>query len=54
MKINSVCRQFVLDGEVFSIGDCVLVSRQEKLTGSVEKEDCYIAQLIDLFEKGMK
>lgn len=45
-------RKFSLGGEEFCIGDCILISRQENISESCAKEDCYVARMTDLYEKG--
>ncbi|KAH9523633.1 Origin recognition complex, subunit 1 [Bulinus truncatus] len=46
-------RTFVKDKEVYEIGDCIFISRYETTAGSCSLENCYIAQIIDLYEKDL-
>ncbi|KAK0069981.1 origin recognition complex subunit 1-like isoform X1 [Biomphalaria pfeifferi] len=44
-------RKFIKDNETYSLGDCVFISREENISGSCDLENCYVAQIIDLYEK---
>ena len=52
-QFQCVHRQFSIDGETYKIGDCVLISKSEVISATVDQDDCYIAQLVDLYEKGL-
>ncbi|BFZ00133.1 hypothetical protein BsWGS_03172 [Bradybaena similaris] len=44
-------RKFTLGGEEYSLGDFILISRQENISESSAREDCYVARISDLYEK---
>ncbi|GFN87065.1 origin recognition complex subunit 1 [Plakobranchus ocellatus] len=46
-------REFDLNGDLYKIGDCILISKEGSISQAFDAKDAYIARITDLFEKGM-